>query len=160
MDKVHAYVTSRLRALYGDPKTPDLKTFMAEYSRALKDFDPETLTRAVSEVIDRHTFLTWPTPGEIKLACMPKVSHSTPQHPVGPDLPPPTHEQRARVEQIVQDFRRAMAEKALPTPADPDEVDVSRPAFRQMQRKGDLRLHMTHEGLTNLTRRMTGEHNE
>lgn len=54
---------ARLHAVFGEPKTTDVDTFLAEYERALTGIEARVLTTAVDRLMKHAKF--WPRPSEI-----------------------------------------------------------------------------------------------
>lgn len=125
-------ILKRLVGVYGEPKTPDVETFFAEFAKALEGYSRDALNLACSRVIRTSTF--WPKPAEILEHVRAKVSH----HPefIDPPAPeniqPPTPESRARVAALMSDLRKTLTEKVVDA-ENPHWKDVSRPAFEKRQ---------------------------
>lgn len=156
MADVQKIVLDQFQDLYGDPKRDDLEAFFEKYEKALAGWSDEILTRAVDIVIREHEFPSWPMPGAVTKACQrvcpPPRLVNQPLH----DEPEPlTPEQQARWEAIYQE---TMGFLKATTPKAKRPEDTSRPAFEKMQRESkNSALHMTPEGLTALSKRITGE---
>ena len=56
----------RLSTVYGKPETDDVGAFLAEYAKALKDFHPDTMDRAIDRMLRERKFRTWPTIGDLR----------------------------------------------------------------------------------------------
>lgn len=166
MGNVNELVLDRLRLLFGAPARiaeEDLPAYLREYRDSLDGYSDDNLRRGMDWLRDHHKYRSWPTPGEIHAACkrfQPKSSSVESKGWRDADaLPTPTDEQKERVQAMVDEMKRNIAAKQMPKEGYIDRMplDVSRPSFEKSQREGDQRLHMTHDGLTNLSRRMTGE---
>ncbi len=144
MGNVNTVVLNRLRAVCGEPVTPDPEAFMDEYERALSPFDDRVLERAVDTVLDREEYRTWPMPGAIRNACekffepVPTLDNS-PIYKPSEDSPVV----KARIDRMVKDCLAKIKAKA-PAPVRAALPDVSRPAMKA-------------RGLTELSRRMSGD---
>lgn len=130
--------------------------------KTLKGYDPRVLDVAADLLIEERTEIRFPLPAEIRQFCSAaskQIYGATPEpRDKYADLPPPTDEERARVQQIVEDAKRAIMSKALPAEPKAPFPDVSRPAFEKMQRESpNPGLHMTRQGLTDLSKRITGD---
>lgn len=161
---VEKSVLSRFNVLYGDPKTPDMAAFSEEYVKALKGYDPDVLTTAVDRTIGLHQYQTWPVPGEIKHHCQAilkeqnaaaEAERKRKRQPDEP-LPERTPEQLERASRLVEELAKSTASLALkkePVKA----VFYDRDQFEKMQRESPNKHHRNPEGLTDLSKRMTGE---
>lgn len=56
----------RLTVVYGEPETDNQADFFDEYRRALRDFHPDTMDRAVDRMLRERKFRTWPTIGDLR----------------------------------------------------------------------------------------------
>lgn len=153
-------LVDRLVTIYGEPKTDDPVAYINEFEKAVKGFAAEVLQAAGDEVIRECKY--WPRPAEVvdraNAICL-KIEAGKPKPPPEPDMPPPTPEQIARAREITRlalvAMRKQDAERL------PELPPVDRPAFERMQRQSpNWWLHRKAPGLSETSRRMTGEHQE
>ena len=164
---------NRLSVLYGSPETPDPRAFVREYETLLKKYSPQVIKAAGDYVRDHHTRRSWPTPGEVRealLAVAPPVDRTDwdaveAERKQGWEFSDLTKgvkddASRARVQAMVDEMKRDLAAKKIEA-EDPFAVDWERgqrPGFEEMQRNSpNPALHMTTYGLSQLSKRMSGE---
>lgn len=153
-------VIERFIAMFGEPKTTNPALFLEEYRKALTGYDGELLHRATDRVMKSATF--WPKPAEV-LAVVTEIAseryrHHVPEH-AHSDLPRRTPEELRAVQEMVDGMKRIFAARQVENPiADVDWIRGQRPGFEEMQRNSPNKgLHMTKEGLSALSKRITGE---
>lgn len=143
MSSVHEVVLSRFLTLYGEPKTDNVAAFLDEYERSLGHFSAEVLRRAANKVIDDQVFKAWPTPGECRKAAdyveqlMPKPRPSQAElDKQAEKWPAPSEESKARVRGL---------------------VELAKANLRKNYSDADLMRDIRRNGLTETSKRMTGE---
>ncbi len=160
MADVQILVLDRFQKLYGDPKRSDMEAFFEEYEIALMGWNEDVLRRAVDIVVREHEYPSWPMPGAVHKAC----ERVAPTRQVTPNYPDPERVHLTDQQHAAMDEAYAKTRAVLQKTADGLELgkrplpDTSRPAFEKMQRESkNPTLHMTPEGLTALSKRITGE---
>lgn len=164
MANVNEIVFAPFRALYGDPPTPDPEMFFDLYEQALRGFSDEILHLAAQRVTSEFSGYGWPKLGMILEAC--KAVAPRPKPPEqelysARYFPQPSPMQKARVDELMRQFRANMAAKRLP-PAKQAEDDpfanTGKPEFEQTQQTSrNVEMHATPYGLSQISKRMTGE---
>lgn len=69
MSHVVEIMLSRFATLYGEPKTPNVDAYMAEYVAALKGTSPAVLREATDHLVRTNRHRSWPTIGDCTAAC-------------------------------------------------------------------------------------------
>jgi hypothetical protein len=69
MSNVLSIMIARFMTLYGEPKTDDLNSFMAEYDTAMSGMSPDVLKAATDMLVRRTMWRTWPTVGSCVATC-------------------------------------------------------------------------------------------
>lgn len=165
MADVQATVLDRLEAMYGTPKRDNLEAFYDLYEQALQGWSDEILTAATSRVIAEFSnTYGWPTPGIVNKACRDVAPRFVkPHRPRQPDrnIPPPTPEEQARIDEAIARMKQDIASKAMPGSPEAKPIPLAdRVALKRMQRKSTGMLHRTTSALSQVSKRMTGEHSE
>lgn len=106
-------VGARFTALYGPPQTTDANLFIAEWERVFDGMDPEILSAAVSRVIDKRTFQSWPTIGELREAVEEMsekigADRARKRLRLAPPQREPTPKERARVAKLMAGLVREL----------------------------------------------------
>lgn len=114
---------ARLVLLYGAPKTDDQRAFMAEYRMALCGFADQALRKGFNDLLSNRVHRTWPTVGDCVHACRAageklsaggiKVRKRLPWEPEELECRLPTDEEKARVNALVQEFKRNTAMRSI-----------------------------------------------
>jgi hypothetical protein len=113
-------VLARFVLLYGEPRTVKIADWLYEYRLALQGFADAVLKAGADAVIARHGVRAWPTIGECVKACReeqvrlpkPETRKLLPwEREDETDWPPPTDEQRQRVNALVRQFKASMLSK-------------------------------------------------
>lgn len=81
---------ARFTALYGDPQTADIATFLAEYRAALGGWSDEVLVETGNATAKAHVYRSWPTIGELTeraKAAAAKIDRNRPAMEITFDLP-------------------------------------------------------------------------
>ena len=155
---------NRLLVLFGPPETMDDDAFIDELRDMFGRRSDRVLKDAGDKLRSEHTRRGWPTIGEINEAVRAAAAYedlikrhqARPEQIVGP--PPPTPEECARVQAMVDELKRAAAAWRLPPADDAPLRDVSRPAFEEMQRNSPNKdIHRRPATLTERSRRMQGD---
>lgn len=156
-------VVMRLTTMFGQPRTEDPEVYVVEFAKAIRGYDSEALEKACDEVIQSSTF--WPKPVEIiqraaQIASWRARLNAKP--PASDPLPPARSEdEKARVRAMVAEFNRSIARMTAPMEAAKLPDSVSRGDFEHMQRTSpNAALHRTAHGLSELSKRITGERDE
>lgn len=82
---------AKFSALYGDPETPDLKTFLAEYRAAMAAWTDEVIEEVIRQTLKNHVYRSWPTIGDLTSRARDAASaidRNKPQKPVSFQAPP------------------------------------------------------------------------
>ena len=155
--KPHVQLISRFMTIFGEPRTDDPKTFIAEFSKALEGYEPTALQLAGDYIVKRHKF--WPRPAEVVEAVegvLRERSAKKPYQPPPDDLPPPTPEAKARTRALLQHALQTIEANRTGEEPPPAPVFPDRAAFQSMQRYSQNRaLHQQA-----ITKRMIGERDE
>lgn len=157
-------IIERFLAVFGEPKTPNPEVFINEFARSMDGYDETALRAAADNLIKSSTF--WPKPAELLGEARRIISDRTMHRPAEHQSWKPiarTDEQRAMADELVAQFKKFLAERTTVSEAPPpiDWKRGQRDGFREMQRNSpNPGLHMTREGLSALSRRITGEHEE
>jgi hypothetical protein len=118
MGNVRASMLTRFSTLYGAPRTDEVEEFVAEYVKALGWYSDEVLVAATDDLIKQHTTGGWPRIAVCLKACQDAARKiAAAQQPLLPEpvdeMPAPSEEQKARVQALVAEFKRHVAEKSL-----------------------------------------------
>lgn len=149
----------RMSVIYGQPETPDPRAFIREYESLLKKYSGEIIRAAGDYIRDNHTRRSWPTPGEIRAALLAvapppeaidwdaaeaKRKEGWKFSDLGNGAPGP--EAKARVQAMVDEFKRNLAANRVDEEMDsyePDWKRGQRDGFLEMQRNSpNKRMHM------------------
>lgn len=157
-----AKLIARLTAVFGEPRSDEPESFVAEFERAIHGYDAEVLAKVGDEIIattvpNDRGWVIWPLPGVVrKIADRLSAAKFKPKYQPTEDRPPITQEQSARAEELMTEFRKAV-ERLNVTPTNDAKPwrEASKPAFDRMQRESPNRK--LHCNLTDLSKRMTGE---
>lgn len=148
----------RFMAVFGEPKTVDVDKFLDEYAKALRGLDARVLEKAGDTIIKRSTF--WPRPAEVyaeaeKAAAVLYAARGRDEFKTYRKEPTP--EEKARVRAMCEEFFAERVTQAKPERRSDEWADVTRDAFERMQRRSQSWMH---GGLSDTSRRMTGEKDE
>jgi hypothetical protein len=143
-----AKMIKRLTVVCGKPESIDVPAYLAEFTKIVgKNWSDEVLDEATDTVLKARTYPGWPTPGECRKACeeaaerQRKASHRTVYSVAEPGAAGPVdQEQAARVQALVDGFKRSVAEKTIGEKK-PALRSVSRPSFEAMQESSPNDLH-------------------
>ena len=138
------HLIGRLMAVFGEPRTDDPATFLAEYRRTLIFYDASVLEKTADRVIDDAQF--WPRPSEVRktaanIAAAISASRRAAEHQPIEDHPTATPEEKASVDQIVKTALNSMRAAIEPDPGKVPLPWLSPEAFAEMQRQSPNRLH-------------------
>lgn len=154
---------ARLAAVFGDPKTPDPELYLEEFRKALDGMDPIVLSKAVDAWMRKDTAY-WPRPGEIvalaqTVAADVYQSRRPAEHQPIPNRDPLDPEVKARVEAMIKSAIDGMKEQGH-VEGEASKAQWQRGQrgeFEAMQASSRTRLHRKAAGLTETSKRMTGE---
>ncbi len=150
MNSHAAFLLKRFRNVFGEPKAEDPEILMAEYARSMKSFTSTAIELAGNALIDGfddrgRPRKFWPTPAEVKAACNEAAARlhqeakaRQPKPKPAPAPQPPSSEQIQRIDTLIVELRRSMAEaKAV---MEPDRSDTNwragmRDQFEGLQRR-------------------------
>ena len=133
MSDIQDLMLARFLTLYGEPKTDNLEAYFDEYERALKGTAKEILSAAADRVIKAQEFRSWPTPGECLKACHAEA------------------ERKAIERERFEPKSIERADRKWPAPTEESKARVR--ALVENFKRG----HVVGGGLTEQSRRMTGE---
>lgn len=152
-------IIERFIAMFGEPKTTNPALFLDEYRKALTGYDGDLLHRATDRVMKTATF--WPKPAEV-LSVVTEIAadryrHLPAEHTHG-DLPKRSPEEIQRAQEMVDGLKRIFASRGVDLQLpEADWTGGHRKDFQDMQRSSPNRgLHRV-GGLTQTSKRMTGE---
>jgi len=134
MSSVTDRMLSRFVVVYGEPRTGDLEAFFAEYEKAMRGTRPDILDRATDEILKGHEKRSWPTIGECRKAIdaaaadlerKRSAANAKTPYPLKDTLPP-SPDQKARVRDLVSDFKATVAKH--------NDVTEPKRGFRRVDR--------------------------
>lgn len=76
----------RLGLMYGDPDVDNVEGFLAEFTKALRNYSAPELERAADHIIRTRRYKTWPTVGEVIGACEEAREGQRVRHPAPPKV--------------------------------------------------------------------------
>jgi hypothetical protein len=152
----------RFIAMFGEPRTPNPEKFIEEYQKALRGIDAEVLDKAVDRIMRTVTF--WPKPAEVIQEAHRVAAEKYEHRPADWDAidkdrkegwkfddltrSAVTPESKARVQAMVEEMKRNLAERVVdgkPDPFAPDWERGQREGFEEMQRTSPNKgLHRRH----------------
>lgn len=158
-------IINRFNAVFGEPRTPDPDTFLTEFARCMDGYDENALRKAADRLIATSTF--WPKPAELLAEANRILADKRKFQPPENEtfrIAPKTPEQLAMANELVANFKKFMAENVTISEK-PDTTTNwkrgQRPGFEAMQRNSpNPGLHITPKGLSDISRRITGERDE
>jgi len=156
----------RLLTVFGEPKVDNPDGYLAEFAKALRGYDAETLEAAGDAVIRKCKF--WPRPAEVQEQCEIEGSRLLRLRSGGRIKDDsgisgsghiPTIEECERANALVAELRKATSSMLVGGDKDSSPLpDVLRPAFEKMMRESPNRhLYEKPATLTERSRRMMGE---
>lgn len=127
--------------------------------------DHKVLDRAYEITRDEHDERAFPLPAVLRryIARAAAEMHPPPEHRILPressvqSSPEELAQRKALVAELVGKTMEAIAEKIVAVDRYIATPDVTKPAFEEMQRRTRNPVHFTQHGLTELSKRMTGE---
>jgi hypothetical protein len=167
---VSSEIIGRFNAVFGEPRTTDPELFLNEFARCMDGYDEDALRKAADRLIESNVH--WPRPAELLaearriLADQRRFAPREKPEPrkYGPKLSDEELAQReAAHSEMMANFRKFMGRCSTPKDEKPavDWKAGQRTEFERMQRESPNRgMHMTLEGLSDTSRRITGEHQE
>lgn len=135
MSAIQELVLARFLTLYGEPKTDNLESFIAEYEAALAGMGREVLISGANRVIRAQEFRSWPTPGECVKACHAEAERMaiererfSPKNIDEADRnwTAPTEESKRRVRELLAETKRHMQSSLPPEPVRRSLSDLSK----------------------------------
>lgn len=106
---------SRFLAVWGEPPSLHRGMYLAEIRRSLSIYPDAVLIKTADIAID--TRVAWPRPAELRAIALKAAAMVSRRVPEMQPVKSRTPEERARVEQIMAEFRRAMMDKDAPCPS-------------------------------------------
>ena len=167
MSEAADQIIRRFMAVFGEPRTPEPDLFLAEFARCMDRIDVEALQTAADRLI--KTSVYWPKPAEL----ISEAERVIAERNRAKRRAEPEHErwtQHARTPEataMANELTRNFCEFVKRNTTDSrSEVKVDwrrgqRDAFEATQRESaNQGMHMTWDGLSRISRRITGEGKE
>lgn len=146
-------VISRLSTVFGEPKTENPEDYIDEFLRAMAGYDAQVLMDACDEVIRTATF--FPRPGELLAIVSRKLAARAAREP----RPYQREDEFEFVGPEDERYARALTRARVDAPA----------YARMIEKRGKIKVRKEQPGpmkgevrsvITDISKRMTGEHNQ